>query len=93
MVEKHIAGKVVNSVPLHGLLQRPAVTNRFEHRGITPNLGVARHAGLRGWQPRIRRSLDAGVAESAVDPQAPDVMLVAEWDTLTHISPLVGRPR
>ncbi|EKV29530.1 hypothetical protein C882_0352 [Caenispirillum salinarum AK4] len=52
---------------------------------------MAGHAGFRRRQPGRRAHFDGGVAVTAVDPQTPDVMPVAEGDGLHRRNILTRR--
>ena len=54
------------------------------------DLGVAVHAGFRRRDIRERRLLDRGVAVPAVDPDAADVVRMAELDGLLDEVVLTG---
>ena len=82
VVEVDVVGEVVHARPLERPVRPPARAHRLERRAVGPDLGVARHAGLRRRDARHRRGLDRGVAVAAVDPDSADVVLVAELDRL-----------
>src|SRR5439155_7901311 len=76
--EVDVVGEIVQARPLERPVRAPARAHRLERRAVGPDLGVARHAGLRRRDARHRGGLDRGVAVAAVDPDSADVVLVAE---------------
>src|SRR5215211_113624 len=82
VVEVDEVRKVVDAVPLKRLVVAKAGPHRLENGGAGPNLRVAVHARLGRRNVGERGLLDRGVAVTAVNPDAADVMRVAELDRL-----------
>jgi hypothetical protein len=90
MVEVDVAWEIMNSIPTDGTTLCETCPHGREHFCIGPDLRMARHAGLRRWQPGETRLLDGGVAVSAIDSEAADVMLMAERHRLVSGDVLLG---
>src|SRR6185312_356268 len=82
VIEVDVVGKVIDLLPLDGLVRRIAVADGFESRTVDPDFGVAVHTSLSGRHHGVRGIFDAGVAVSAIDPHGTDVMGVTERDGL-----------
>src|SRR5262245_21148497 len=78
VVEVNEIGQVVDAGPGDGLAGPVTLAHGKEHRGAGPDLGMAVHADLGGRDAGEGGVLDRGVAVAAIDPQAGDVVLVAE---------------
>ena len=75
-------GKVMNPGPLNSLSGPPALTDRFEIRTISENLGMAIHAGFSGRYASKGRRLDRGVTVTAINPFISCMVFMAELDRL-----------
>jgi hypothetical protein len=82
VVEVDKVGKIVNSPPLQRLPGAVAVANRLEDGSVGPHLRVTGHAGVSGRDSCRRTLFNRGVAVTAIDTQAVDVMLVTEHHRL-----------
>lgn len=82
VVEVDEIRKIVDPIPVQRHTARIALSYRFQHRAIGPDLRVACHAGLCRRHAREATFLDAGMAVATIQSQALDVMLVAEWNGL-----------
>jgi hypothetical protein len=86
VIEEHIVGQLGDAIPDHRPAARRAFAQRREHRRMGPDLRMAGHADMSRGKARMRARFDRGMTEAAIDPEAGDVMLVAERHEL------VGRP-
>src|SRR5712691_4754981 len=75
--------EVMDSDPGERCVGAQAGAHRFEHRALSPDLGVAVHTGLGGRNASHGGFLHRGVAVTAVDADTADVMLMAEGDWLS----------
>ncbi len=78
VVEVDEIGQVVDPRPFDGLVGPEARPHRLEGRALAPDLGMAVHARLGGWDAGVRGPLHRRVAVAAVDPEPADVVRVAE---------------
>lgn len=77
VIEVGVIGQLVHANPLHGLTAFPARSNRREPCGIGLHDRVTAHARLGGWDHRVCRSLDVGVAIATIDAHFSGVKGVA----------------
>ena len=63
------------------------VADGGEQLGVGPDLRVASHAGVGRRQARVPARLDLGVAHEAADPEAADMVLMAEGNGLVDDEP------
>jgi hypothetical protein len=70
--------QIVHPGPEQRLASPIAVTHGFKHRTLSPNLGMASHAGLGRRYPRKSRLFHRGMTVTTVQPEALDVMFMAE---------------
>jgi hypothetical protein len=82
VVEVDEVGDIVDLRPDDRRALDEAPAERFEERALVPDLRVAVEAELRGRDPRVRRAIDRGVAEAAVDAFVAGVVAVIELDRL-----------
>jgi hypothetical protein len=82
VIEIHVVRQLVDSMPDERPIGCETVTHRREDRCVGPDLRMAGHAGISRRHACIAGCFDCGVTEATVDPQATDVMAVAEWNGL-----------
>src|SRR5258708_36266248 len=82
VIEENEVGKLIHPRPVQGLTGAVAGADWFEQLSVSPDLRMAVHAGLGGRNAGEARGLDRGMAVTAVDAEAGDMMLVAERDRL-----------
>src|SRR6185437_5473722 len=95
VVEENEVRQVIDAFPVNGNARGEALAHRRQYRRVFPNLRVTGHAGFSGWQSGERGFFHGRVAVTAVEPEAADVMFVAEWRRLRerHVDfGGVGRP-
>src|SRR5688572_5478093 len=83
-------GQAVDAAPDDRLAGAEAGADRLEHLRVGPDLRVAVHAGRGRRDAGEVRSLDRGVAVTAVDAEAGHVMLMAERYRLLAMDALIG---
>ena len=93
VVEIHVIRQIVHLDPGDGIAGRPTIAHRRQQVGIGPDLGVTVDAGLGRRNAGIARFLHRRVAILALQSQALNVVLVAEWDRLLRALALAGDPR
>ena len=81
---------VVHAYPFDRPVFTEACANRLERGTVRPNLLVAVHTHFRGGYSGKGNLLDGRVAITAVDADAGDVVLVAEWHGLLAYNVLAG---
>ena len=79
VVEIDVIGQGVDCGPTQRLALGQALAHRCEDFGIGPDLRVASHAGMGRRDARILRDLHRGMAVPAIEAEAADVVLMAEW--------------
>lgn len=82
VIEVDVVRQLRDPLPADRSPAGKACAHRREHAGLVPQLRVAGHADVRARQPRIGRSLDAGMAIATINALIGDVVLVAERDLL-----------
>src|SRR5437763_7084532 len=82
--------KIVHPIPHRRFAAAEALAHGFQHGRSRPNLRVAVHAGLGRRNASKTRSLDRSMAIAAINPQACNVMLVAEWRGLRPGNSRIG---
>ena len=90
VVEVNVIGKDMNSLPVNRLVGGEAFSNRRKHRRIGPKLRMTGHASFGGRNARKTRSRHRGVAIAAVQPQAADMVRMAEWHRLLSGNRLIS---
>jgi len=90
VVEVHKVGQLVDARPLQGIARLVTGADRFQQSGVGPDLRMAVHAGFGGRNARKARGLDRSVAVAAIDPEAGDVVLVAEGNRLRLANTRIG---
>ena len=86
-------GKVVDAIPSDRLIFTQAGAHRLQHVAVSPNLLVTVHAG-RSWRDsRERADLNCRMTIPAVDADAADMMLMAEWNRLIQRDSFTGGVR
>src|SRR3954470_9276119 len=78
VIEVNVVGQIVDPVPNQRLSRTEALAYRLEQRCVGPYLGMTVHASLCRRNPGETRDLDRGVAVTAVNTQASNVMLMAK---------------
>src|SRR5665213_2611557 len=78
VVEINIVGKLMDPTPVYRLILCQTVAYRRKHRCIGPDLRMARHAGFRRRDFGESGLLHGLVAIAAIQPEASDMMGVAE---------------
>ena len=78
VVEVNVIRQIVNADPFEGPAGLPALTHRLKDRRVFPNLRMARHANLRRRNAGEGGAFDRGVAVTAINSEAADMMLMAE---------------
>ena len=84
VVEIDEVGQVVDPVPGKRGIVAEACPDRFEYGRLVPDLGVTSHAGFSWRNPGKSSFFNRGVAVSAVQAHARDVVLVAEGGGLVQ---------
>src|SRR5579871_4659227 len=84
VVEIDIIRNAIDTRPVQRLMLRETVANRLQDSRIGPDLGMTGHADTRGRQTGKRGALDACMAITAVEPQAADMVFVAERHRLSR---------
>lgn len=74
--------QVIHTHPLNGLVVAPTRAHRFEHYRSVVNLGMARHARLRGGDAGKAALFHGSVAITAINAELCDVMAMAKGDGL-----------
>ena len=69
VIKINVIGNACDLFPGNRTMELSAISDRLQHFGIRPNLGVAGHAGLRWGNTRVGRRIDARVTISTVDAQ------------------------
>jgi hypothetical protein len=82
MVKINVSGQAVYLQPLKRFVLLIAIPHGFQDGAVFPDLRMAGHAGLGIGEPGIRTSFDRRVAESAIEPQALDMVLMTKGDGL-----------
>ena len=82
MIEIDEARQIVHPRPLQRFSGPETFAHRFQNRALGPNLGVATHADLSGWNAGERGLFHRGVAITAIDAVVTDVVFVAELHRL-----------
>src|SRR5579883_1097736 len=90
VIEIDVVGETIDPGPAQRFPVSQALTYRREDRRIGPNLGMAGHAGFSRRNAGVLRRLNRRMAIAAVEPEAADMMLVAERDGLYRRVPLQG---
>jgi len=90
VIEVHEIRQIMDARPLERLVVAEARAHRFENRRRVPDLRVAVHARFGRRDVGERRLFYSGMAISAVDTHAADVMGVAELDGLLDEVSLLG---
>jgi len=78
-------------VPLQRLVVGQAFANRREHCRTCPDLRMAAHADMSGWQARLRARFDRCVTIPAINAEAGHMMFMTEWNWLV-LHPSNQRP-
>jgi hypothetical protein len=98
VIEIDEARQVVHPRPLQRLPGPETLAHRLQNRALGPDLGVATHADLSGWNAGERGLFHRGVAVTAIDAGVTNVVFMAELhrlaarDTnLRHIGRSVNR--
>src|ERR1700760_3368023 len=76
--------------PFQRLPRAEAVTDGLKHGGAGPDLRMAVHAGLGGRNSGKAGVLNRGMAVAAIQADAGNVMLMAEWNRLLRRNMLGG---
>jgi len=82
--------QIVHAIPADRPILAQAGAYGFKHVAVGPNLLVTVHARSSRRNTGKRADLDRRVAIPAIDTNAADVMLMAEWDRLIERYPLAG---
>ena len=82
VIEIDEARQVVDSCPLERLPGTETFPHRLQNRTLGPDLRVAIHADLGGWNAGERGLFHRSVAVTAIDAVITDVMLMAELHRL-----------
>src|SRR3569832_1984203 len=82
VVEVNKVWQIMDSGPFQRFPGAKAFPNGFEHGAIAPDLGMTPHAGFASRHSCKGRLFHAGVAVAAIQPQFPNMMLMAEWHWL-----------
>ena len=82
VIEVDEVGQIVHARPDQGLVGPITFPHWFEHGRTGPDLAVAVHADIGGWNTGEARDLNRGVAIAAVDAQAAGVVLMTEGHRL-----------
>ena len=93
VIEIDVVGQPVDLGPMDGRALREALAHGLQQRGVRPDLQMAGHAGLGRRDAGDRRSLDAGMAISAIEAETLYMMLMAEWNGLRDHDALPGDVR
>lgn len=93
VVEVDEAGQIVYARPLNRLARAITLSHRFQNRTVRPDLGVAIHAGLGGWNTCKRTFFHRGVAIPTVDAVIADMMFVTEGHRLATRDADIGDVR
>ncbi len=95
VVEKNKIRRVVDAIPAERFIFREAVADGRKHGSVFPDLRMTRHAGFGRRHPGERGFFDGRVAETAVNAESENMMLVAERNRLferNHFACRIGRP-
>ena len=92
VIEIDVTRQIGDPVPDDRLVVGQTLPHRSQQIRVGPNLGMAGHAGIGRRQAGVPRHFNRGVAESAIDPQAGDMMLVAEGNRLLNMPADMARP-
>jgi hypothetical protein len=84
VIEINMIGEIMNPIPLEWRASAPAFPNWLQHISISPDLRVARHAGLCRRDTSERGLFYRCVAVQALDPETADMVLMAELDRLLN---------
>ncbi len=87
VIEVNKPRKIVNPGPLNRLARAKAFSHGRQHGTISPDLGVAVHAGFGRRNPRERTFLDRRMAITAVNSVIANVVFVAERNRLNTGDP------
>src|SRR5262249_1610720 len=82
MIEINESREIIHPRPLQRLAGPETLAHRRQDRALCPNLSVAIHADLRGWNAGERGLFHRGVAITAIDAVITHVVLVTELDRL-----------
>ena len=82
VIEIDEAGQVVHPRPLQRLPSSETFAHRLQNRTLGPDLRVAIHADLGGWNAGERGLLHRRVAVTAIDAVVTHVVFMAELDRL-----------
>ena len=82
VIEIDEARQIVHSRPLQRLSGAETFAHRFQNRALGPNLGVAIHADLGGWNAGERGLFYRGVAVTAIDAIVIHVVFMTELHRL-----------
>ena len=93
MIEVNEVRLVMDARPLDGTSGRVTVADRLNQWAIRPDLGMARHAGVRRWQTSERGLFNRRMAVTTIDAVVTNVMFVTELNRLLPFNPLAGVPR
>jgi hypothetical protein len=93
VVEKNKIRRGIDARPAQWLLRGETFANGREQWRVLPDLRMAGHADFRRGNSGKRGFLDGCMAESAIEAESGDVMLVAEGDRLFERDVLARRPR
>ena len=81
--EEDILRQDRDTIPVQRLVIGEARPHRPQHRRASPDLRMARHAGVRRRQTGARPFRDRCVAIAAIDAKLPSMMAMTERDRLT----------
>jgi len=82
VIEIYKVGQLVDPRPLERAPCAIAFTDRLQISGVGPDLRVAVHAGLGGWNACEARSFNRGVTVTAIDAKSRYMVLVAKRNRL-----------
>ena len=85
--------QIVHAIPADRPILAQAGAHGFKHVAVGPNLLVTVHARGSRRNTGKRADLDRGMAIPAIDTNATDVMLMAEWDRLIERCPFAADER
>jgi hypothetical protein len=85
VIVKNVIRRAMELDPFDGLPGLPAGADRFQFRIVLLDLLMARHAGLRVRQIRMRGDIDEAVAITAIHPELRDVDIVRERHRLDRL--------